>query len=137
MAGEVVECTITFRSPSAPISAQCQWNEQEEILGLATVQIYCKCRLNQSKFRVFQETKLSEEEKAVSSKVTSFAPLLTSSNSVEHVIATHVNRVISSTKPTILFCDLRLLPGESKTCELYDACIYHKCSEQSRHFKDS
>ncbi|CAG7719726.1 unnamed protein product, partial [Allacma fusca] len=24
-------------------------------------------------------------------------------------------RVVISTKPTILFCDLRLLPGESKT----------------------
>jgi len=61
-------------------------------------------------------------EQGTGSKTTSFAPLLhdelsgTSGTAKgSKAVALSASRVVSATKPTILFCDLRLLPGESKS----------------------
>ena len=125
LAGELIECAVTFTCPPPPPHVQSQGNEQEEILGLASAQIYCRCQMNQSQVaQLYAHTGNSGAEQSIGSKTTSFAPLLSDDNSStssgaagSKVTAASANRVVSTTKPTILFCDLRLLPGESKTCE--------------------
>ena len=130
LAGETVECAVTLRNPSPPPGATSQWNDQEEILAWASVQIHCKCWVSQNRVTVPEQASLSKEEQAVANSRTSFAPCTannmflspavegsTSQGSGALSSANSAARVVISTKPFILFCDLRLLPGECKTCE--------------------
>ncbi|CAL8086580.1 unnamed protein product [Orchesella dallaii] len=127
LAGETVEVAITLRNPSPPPDAKSQWNDQEEVLAWASAQIHCHCWVNQSRVNVpSAQQPLSAEEQAVTNTRTSFAPCRvdpegpyegsgpSSSGSGGGTVGV-TGRVVTSTKPTILFCDLRLLPGESKT----------------------
>jgi len=129
LAGEKVEVTVTFRNPSPPPDAKSQWNDQEEILAWASAQIHCQCWVNPNRVKSDADAPPSVEEKAVTNSRTSFAPChtpenvvggngpTTSSESGFQSTSNSSSRVVISTKPTILFCDLRLLPGESKTCK--------------------
>lgn len=131
LAGETIEVAITLRNPSPPPDAKSQWNDQEEILAWATAQIHCQCWVSQNRVDVPSANQpLSLEEQAVTNTRTSFAPCRvvdsegggyeggpSSSSNQGQGAGGSTSRVVTSTKPTILFCDLRLLPGESKTCK--------------------
>lgn len=129
LAGETVEVAITLRNPSPPPDAKSQWNDQEEVLAWASAQIHCHSWVNQGRVNIpSAQQPLSAEEQAVTNTRTSFAPCrVDPEGAYEAGNPSQGNtgggtvgvsgRVVSSTKPTILFCDLRLLPGESKTCK--------------------
>lgn len=124
LAGELIECAVTFTCPPPPQDVQSQGNEQEEILGLASAQIYCRCQMKQSNVaQLYGQADSTRIEQVTGSRTTAFAPLLADDNSSNNSgssggmsLPASANRIVSTTKPTILFCDLRLLPGESKTC---------------------
>lgn len=129
LAGETIEVAITLRNPSPPPDAKSQWNDQEEVLAWASAQIHCHCWVSQSRVNVpTAQQPLSAEEQAFTNNKTSFAPCRvdsegaydggSSSSNAGGAASGITGRVVTSTKPTILFCDLRLLPGESKTCKL-------------------
>lgn len=103
LAGEVVECHISFRSPFTYSQKQSQYNSNlEEVLAWASAQIHCQCTVDDTLVK-FPST-ASQEELATASQDTSFIPCRGESG-----------HVVLSTKPKILFCDLKLSPGESKT----------------------
>ncbi|KAG8187843.1 hypothetical protein JTE90_001217 [Oedothorax gibbosus] len=103
LAGEIVECHITFRSPFTYSQKQSQSNSDvEEVLAWASAQIHCQCTVDDTLVK-FPST-ASQEELATASQDTSFIPCRGESG-----------HVVLSTKPKILFCDLKLSPGESKT----------------------
>ncbi|XP_042900669.1 RAB6A-GEF complex partner protein 2 [Parasteatoda tepidariorum] len=103
LSGEAVECHVSFRSPFTYSQKQSQSNNDiEEVLAWASAQIHCQCTVDNTlvKFPITA----SQEELATASHDTSFIPCRGESG-----------HVVLSTKPKILFCDLKLLPGESKT----------------------
>ncbi|XP_055940303.1 RAB6A-GEF complex partner protein 2-like isoform X3 [Argiope bruennichi] len=101
LTGEVVECHISFRSPFTYSQKQSQYNSDiEEVLAWASAQIHCQCTVDDTLVK-FPST-ASQEELATASQDTSFIPC-------------ESGHVVLSTKPKILFCDLKLSPGESKT----------------------
>ncbi|GIY72062.1 RAB6A-GEF complex partner protein 2 [Caerostris extrusa] len=103
LAGEVVECHISFRSPFTYSQKQSQYNSDvEEVLAWASAQIHCQCTVDDTLVKF--PTTASQEELATASQDTSFIPCRGESG-----------HVVLSTKPKILFCDLKLSPGESKT----------------------
>lgn len=103
LAGEIVECHVTFRSPFTYSQKQSHCNSDiEEVLAWASAQIHCQCTVDDALVK-FPST-ASQEELATASQDTSFLPCKGESG-----------HVVLSTKPKILFCDLKLLPGESKT----------------------
>lgn len=103
LAGEEMECHVTFRSPLLPREKQCHSNESsEETLAWASAQIHCHCSIDDALVKF--PSSASQEELATASQDTSFIPCRGENG-----------HVVLSTKPKILFCDLRLLPGECKT----------------------
>jgi hypothetical protein len=144
LAGETVEVAITVKNPSPPADAKSQWNDLEEVLAWASAQIHCQCWVNQYKVKVPAQNPPNAEESAVTNSLTSFAPCridyVGSAGAVggggggqNSAGSTQANnnvggggstgggsgRVVLATKPVILFCDLRLLPGESQTCKIF------------------
>lgn len=128
LAGETVEVAITLRNPSPPPDAKSQWNDQEEVLAWASAQIHCHCWVSQTRVDAPSvQQSLSAEEQAFTNTRTSFAPCRVDTEGAFEGGTAQGNsggnpqaitgRVVTSTKPSILFCDLRLLPGESKTCK--------------------
>lgn len=133
LAGEMVEVAITVKNPSPPPDAKSQWNELEEVLAWASAQIHCQCWVSPSKVKAPVQHGLSAEEAAVTNSLTSFAPCRvevgggggggmdgaggSQPGGGGGVGGNAPGRVVLSTKPVILFCDLRLLPGECKTCK--------------------
>ncbi|XP_050084270.1 RAB6A-GEF complex partner protein 2 [Anopheles aquasalis] len=100
MCGEVVECLIDFRHPSLPEHKISQSNSDIlENLAWATVQLHCYCNSSVNE-------RISND--AVSSgRNTTGTTSLNASNRLK-------GEVLHSTEPKILFCDLRLSPGEAK-----------------------
>lgn len=103
LCGETVECLITFTNPSLPEHRISQSNSDIlENLAWATVQIHCYCN------STVQDRGGSGTE-AASSLNRNFigSTSLNASNQLK-------GEVLKSTDPKILFCDLRLSPGESR-----------------------
>lgn len=105
LAGEVIECILAFRNPAADSNTRAQSNSDVcETLAWASAQIHCQCTVSDDKVIFPSTSPVAQEELAVSNKNTSFAPCVGERG-----------HVVLATKPKILFCDVRLLPGESKS----------------------
>lgn len=74
------------------------------MLAWAGVQIHCHCVLDETKVNFVPLTSTEHEQISISSSDTSFHP---SQGERGHLVF--------STKPKILFCDLKLMPNEGKT----------------------
>ncbi|KAE8750094.1 hypothetical protein FOCC_FOCC003218 [Frankliniella occidentalis] len=104
LSGENVECSITFTNPPVPQHKTSQsYSDGLESLAWASAQIHCQCSTN-GKVTHPKTNTLAAEELSITNKDTSFAPCRGENG-----------HVVLSTKPKILFCDLRLAPGESRT----------------------
>uniref|UniRef100_A0A1Y1MV04 RAB6A-GEF complex partner protein 2 n=1 Tax=Photinus pyralis TaxID=7054 RepID=A0A1Y1MV04_PHOPY len=99
--GEIVECSVTFLHPPSPSHKISQSHDDVfESLAWASAQINCQCTTN---------LKLNSEDNI--KKVPTF-----NINDTALPLSVHDSGQLElSTKPKILFCDLRLLPGQSKT----------------------
>uniref|UniRef100_A0A182NFM2 RAB6A-GEF complex partner protein 2 n=1 Tax=Anopheles dirus TaxID=7168 RepID=A0A182NFM2_9DIPT len=99
MCGEVVECLIDFIHPSLPEHKISQSNSDIlENLAWATVQLHCYCNAT------FNEKPSND---AAANRNVGGTTSLNASNQLK-------GEVLHSTEPKILFCDLRLSPGEAK-----------------------
>lgn len=97
LAGETIKCHITFSSTSEnPSDIDC--------LAWSSVQIICQCSVSESRVHLPKSQQLSTEEVSTTGCDTSFVP-----NKGERGLT------VLSTKPRILFCDLKLAAGESKS----------------------
>lgn len=97
LAGETVQCQITFCNISEnPSDVDC--------LAWSSVQIICQCSVSESRVHLPKSQQLSTEEVSTTACDTSFVP-----NKGER------GMTVLSTKPRILFCDLKLGAGESKS----------------------
>lgn len=104
LAGESVECYITFSNTPALTHKRSQSNSDAlESLAWASAQIHCQCTTN-SKVAYPDGNLFAPEELSTANTDTSFAPC-----------RGERGHVVLSTKPRILFCDLRLSTGESKS----------------------
>lgn len=100
LSGEIVECSITFIHPQLPSHMVSQSNTDAlESLAWASAQIHCQC---------FTDSKISKSQDLGNSHMFADTSLNASLNGT--------GKIEISTKPKILFCDLRLAPGQSKTC---------------------
>ncbi|GAB6033623.1 hypothetical protein CHUAL_013683 [Chamberlinius hualienensis] len=105
LAGEDMECVISFKCPEIDANAKSQSNDDAcEILAWASAQIHCQMYVNDEKVILPASSPVAQEELAVSNTATSFAPCVGERG-----------HAVLATKPKILFCDVRLLPGECKT----------------------
>lgn len=97
--GEVVECSISFIHPPSPQHKVAQsHNDVFESLAWASAQIHCICTT---------DSKLGKLEDKQSS------PLY--NNTTLAICTQDAGKIEVATKPRILFCDLRLSPGQIKT----------------------
>lgn len=103
LAGETVKCIVTIKNLSKPSQ------NNVDCLAWASVQINCQCSVSDTRINLPNTRKLSSEEISPSSSDTSFVP-----NRGEQ------GMTVLSTKPRILFCDLKLKPGESKSFAFED-----------------
>lgn len=108
VAGDSVECLVTFvnKQPDGNHSGPDENSVSRRLpenLAWASAQIHCHCSVDESKVRFPKSP--SQEQMATGSTDTSFIPC-----------RGEKGYVVFSSKPKILFCDLRLLPGESKSC---------------------
>lgn len=101
--GEVVECYVTFSNPPNP-SHQISQSHSDvfESLAWASAQVHCQCSTNGK--AVLTEKLNANTKLAAINADTTFAPWRQDNG-----------HAVLNTKPKILFCDLRLSPGESKT----------------------
>lgn len=97
LAGETLQCNITFTNTN-------QLQEGPDSLSWSSVQIHCQCTVSESRVYLVRSHQLSTEEVSTTACDTSFVP-----SKGER------GMTVLSTKPKILFCDMRLDPGESKT----------------------
>ncbi|XP_070543034.1 RAB6A-GEF complex partner protein 2-like [Ptychodera flava] len=97
LAGETLECRITFSNPT--------WNStvagRNTTLAWASAQLHCQCNISESRVVLPRQP---SNDMSNSSNDTSFVP----SRGERGV-------TVLSTQPKILFCDLMLSPGESRT----------------------
>ncbi|KAK9297237.1 hypothetical protein QLX08_008972 [Tetragonisca angustula] len=101
--GEVIECLVTFSNPPNPIHQISQSHSDIfESLAWASAQVHCQCSTN-SKIVFSEKLNMTAQLAAINANTT-FAPWQQDNG-----------HVVLNTKPKILFCDLRLSPGESKT----------------------
>ncbi|XP_053657770.1 RAB6A-GEF complex partner protein 2 [Anopheles marshallii] len=99
MCGEIVECFIDFIHPSLPEHKISQSNSDIlENLAWATVQLHCYCNAS------FNEKSSTD---GAANRNVGGSTSLNASNQLK-------GEVLHSTEPKILFCDLRLSPGEAK-----------------------
>uniref|UniRef100_U5EY67 Putative retrograde golgi transport protein rgp1 n=1 Tax=Corethrella appendiculata TaxID=1370023 RepID=U5EY67_9DIPT len=102
LCGESVECLITFRNPANNQHKISQSNyDILENLAWATVQIHCYCNSTLNDRNAIDTNSLSKN-------ITASTSLSARGN------LTGNSEVLKSTDPKILFCDLRLSPGESR-----------------------
>lgn len=102
--GESIGCCITFSHPPVPSDTRSRSNRDAlETLAWSSAQIHCLCSTN-GKVPLPTKGSLTPEEVSISSSDTSFAPCRGDRG-----------HIVLSTKPKILFCDLRLAPGENKS----------------------
>ncbi|XP_042889914.1 RAB6A-GEF complex partner protein 2-like [Penaeus japonicus] len=104
LAGDTVQVCITITVPSLDPALRAQSSDVCEVLAWGSAQIHCQCSVNESRVRLAAASPKQAEERAVTNADTSFAPC-----------RGERGHVVLSTKPKILFCDLQLLPGESRS----------------------
>ena len=146
MAGETIQCEVTFSNLNTTETNDCkkcndtrenlkETSSRVETVAWASVQIHCQCSINESRV-MFPNTRNRTLE---STSSTSFVasrglcykefdfPSLYSSWVVEMLIfdsffilfwTGEQGHCLLSTEPKILFCDLKLAPGEVQTCKL-------------------
>ncbi|XP_055637258.1 RAB6A-GEF complex partner protein 2 isoform X2 [Toxorhynchites rutilus septentrionalis] len=103
LCGEIVECLIMFTNPSLPEHKFSQCNSDIlENLAWATVQIHCYCNST-----IQDRVGAGTEATSSINKNVSGSTSLNASNQLK-------GEVLKSSDPKILFCDLRLSPGESR-----------------------
>lgn len=135
LAGESIECFVTFTNPQRPqhkIAQSNRWNffsdfallmklliskilpisDILENLAWATVSIQCYCNTT------LRKDKLLDDATTAS---TSLATSLSKQGTL-----------VAAAQPKFLFCDLRLEPGETKSCKF--ASFYRKIREYFRQF---
>ncbi|XP_012272249.1 RAB6A-GEF complex partner protein 2 [Orussus abietinus] len=101
--GEMVECLVTFSNPPNPVHQISQSHSDIfESLAWASAQIHCQCTTNE-KTVLIDKLNVNVRSTAINAD-TAFAPWQQENG-----------HVVMNTKPKILFCDLKLSPGESKT----------------------
>ncbi|XP_063977588.1 RAB6A-GEF complex partner protein 2 [Diachasmimorpha longicaudata] len=101
--GEVIECYVTFTNPLNPNHQKSQSHSDVfEGLAWASAQVHCQCSIN-AKAVLTDKINFTNRLGAINADTT-FAP---GQQDNGHAVV--------NTKPKILFCDLRLSPGESKT----------------------
>ncbi|XP_072777790.1 RAB6A-GEF complex partner protein 2 isoform X3 [Taeniopygia guttata] len=98
LAGEVLECVITFTNPLSASST----SASSEMLAWASAQIHCQFHASENRVALPPSDGSKHDVQAENETV--FVP-----NRGER------GQCILSTPPKILFCDLRLDPGESKS----------------------
>ncbi|KAK4292430.1 hypothetical protein Pmani_034810 [Petrolisthes manimaculis] len=104
LAGDTVQVCVTVTTPALDPASTAQSSDVCEVLAWGSAQIHCQCSVNESRVLLPSSSPKQSEEKAVTNADTSFAPC-----------RGERGRVVLSTKPKILFCDLHLLPGESRS----------------------
>lgn len=104
LAGDTVQVCVTITVPSLDPALRAQSSDVCEVLAWGSAQIHCQCSVNESRVRLPAYSPKQAEESAVTNADTSFAPC-----------RGERGHVVLSTKPKILFCDLQLLPGESRS----------------------
>jgi len=103
LAGETIECHVTFTNISK-FRVQDSPSKSSGIkLAWASAQLLCQCSVSESRM-VLPKSPLTSAEVTTTGNETSFIPSKGEKGSP-----------VLSTMPSILFCDLNLLPGESKT----------------------
>lgn len=103
LSGETIECCITFSNRLSPGHRTYQSNTDAfESLAWASAQIHCYCTTD-PKVRKQSE---SEPRKSITNSETALT------EDIHHKGKTEV-----ATKPRILFCDLRLSPGDKRSCK--------------------
>ncbi|XP_068109504.1 RAB6A-GEF complex partner protein 2 [Hyperolius riggenbachi] len=104
LAGEVLECVVTFTNPLSALST----SASSETLAWASAQIHCQFHASDSRVQLPASEEPRQDIQAVNETV--FIP-----NRGER------GQCILSTPPKILFCDLRLDPGETKSYSYSEA----------------
>lgn len=98
LAGEALECIVTFTNPLSALST----SASSETLAWASAQIHCQFHASDSRVQLPASEEPRQDVQAENETV--FIP-----NRGER------GQCILSTPPKILFCDLRLDPGETKS----------------------
>ncbi|XP_072269738.1 RAB6A-GEF complex partner protein 2 [Pyxicephalus adspersus] len=98
LAGEALECIVTFTNPLSALST----SASSETLAWASAQIHCQFHASDSRVQLPANEEPRQDVQAENETV--FIP-----NRGER------GQCILSTPPKILFCDLRLDPGETKS----------------------
>ncbi|XP_046562639.1 RAB6A-GEF complex partner protein 2-like [Haliotis rubra] len=106
LAGETIQCDIHFTN----IGSRSENEPDVSSLAWASVQIICQCTVSESRVILPRAQNLSTEDASTTGCDTSFVP-------------TKGERglTVLSTKPKILFCDLRLPRGDSRSFTFQDA----------------
>lgn len=100
LSGEVVECVISFSHPVSPSHKVSQSHTDIfESLAWASAQIHCQC-FTDSKIPKFKENEKSSH--------------IALADTALGTVGGDNAKVEFATKPKILFCDLRLSPGQTK-----------------------
>lgn len=104
LSGEVVECSISFTHPTSPTHMISQSHDDVfESLAWASAQIICQC-CTDPKISSKEDTKLNQS---------------VLSNNTALGVNVQDGKIEICTKPKILFCDLKLSPGQTKTCKYF------------------
>jgi len=98
LAGETLQCDVTFTNTNIDNQAP------DEHLAWSSVQIICQCTVSESRVILPRRHVLSPEDAASNGGDTSFI-----GNKGERGLT------VLCSKPKILFCDLTLSPGQSRT----------------------
>ncbi|KAL3289076.1 hypothetical protein HHI36_003518 [Cryptolaemus montrouzieri] len=100
LSGEIVECSISFsHQPSTNHKISQSNSDTVESLAWGSTQIHCLC---------FTDPKINKEKQQQLISQTMFADTALG-------ITPESGTTVFSTKPKILFCDLKLYPGQTKT----------------------
>ncbi|KAB7497112.1 RAB6A-GEF complex partner protein 2 [Armadillidium nasatum] len=103
LAGDTIQVCITLTAPLLDPATSVQSSEVCEVIAWGSAQVHCICMINDALVTLPTERKNSEVD-VVTNSNTSFAPW-----------KGERGHVVLSTKPKILFCDLQLIPGESRS----------------------
>jgi len=112
LAGEKLQCDVVFTNTSTDNQAK------DEVLAWSSVQMICQCTVSESRVILPVKRELSTEEASTTGGETSFIP-----NKGSRKAAVEMSKVtkgergltVLCTKPKILFCDLTLSPGQSRS----------------------
>lgn len=103
LSGETIECCISFSHPRSPEHKIAQSHQDVfESLAWASAQIHCQCTTDP---KVCKQDGIAKTPAG-------------SSETALAIGGQDSGKIEIATKPRILFCDLRLSPGETRQCKL-------------------